>query len=63
MKPHVQRKINNIIYEINAISRELDQISNDINREFKGIGSVKCATSLQTAADNYRRVGYELRRI
>lgn len=63
MKPHVRRKINSIIYEINAISRELDEISNGLNREFKGIGSTKSASSLQSAADKYRRVGTDLRRI
>ncbi|WP_449537775.1 hypothetical protein [Ferdinandcohnia sp. Marseille-Q9671] len=63
MKPHVRQKINSIIYEINAITRELDEISNGLNHEFKGIGSVKSASSLQNAADQYRRVGHNLRRI
>jgi len=63
MKPEVRNKVNRIIYEIDAISRELESISHGIQSEFKGIGSVKCASSLQSAADKYRRVGNELRRI
>jgi len=63
MKPEVRNKVNRIIYEIDALSRELEAISHGIQSEFKGIGAVKCASSLQATADKYRRVGNELRRI
>lgn len=63
MDPQVKQKINHIIGELNSIARELDDLSNGIAREFKGIGADKCAQSLQSAAQKYRSVGHELRKI
>jgi hypothetical protein len=63
MDPKVKNKINSIIYDINAIARELEEISNGLRYEFKGIGSVKSASSLQNAAYKYKRVSQELRNI
>jgi hypothetical protein len=63
MDKAVQHKIASLIEDINAIARELDDISRGIGTEFKGIGSAKCASSLQNAAEKYRRVGHELRKI
>jgi hypothetical protein len=63
MDAKVKNKIDNIIAELNALARELDDISQGINREFKGIGAVKCASSLQSAAGKYRAVIHELRKM
>jgi hypothetical protein len=63
MDKYVQSKVSSIIAEINEIARELEEISHDIGREFKGIGSMKSAQSLQQAANKYRKVSYELRKI
>ena len=63
MDPNVKGKINRIIAESYAISRELEEISQGINREFKGIGATQCASSLQSAAQKYRNASNELRRI
>ncbi|MFK9090273.1 hypothetical protein [Bacillus salipaludis] len=63
MDAQVKNKVHTIIAELNALARELDEISNGINREFKGIGSVQSASSLQSAAGKYRTVINELRKI
>ncbi|EKN71483.1 hypothetical protein BABA_01240 [Neobacillus bataviensis LMG 21833] len=63
MDAQVKNKVQTIIAELNAIARELDEISQGINREFKGIGAVQCASSLQSAAGKYRAVTHELRKI
>jgi hypothetical protein len=63
MDKNVQGKVASIIAEINEIARELDDISQGLGREFKGIGSVKSASSLQQAANKYRKVTYELMKI
>lgn len=63
MDRKVKNKVNSIIYDINSIVRELEDISNGLRNEFKGIGSIKSATSLQSAASQYRRVSNELRKI
>jgi hypothetical protein len=61
--PKAKRKINSIIAETQSIIRELEDISNGINREFKGIGSDKCANGLHKTADKYRNVIQTLRNI
>ena len=38
MDKNVQNKIASIIAEINEIASELEDISHDLGREFKGIG-------------------------
>ncbi|MFJ5713565.1 hypothetical protein [Neobacillus sp. NPDC093127] len=63
MDAKVKNKIDSIIAELNALARELDDISQGINREFKGIGAVNCASSLQSAAGKYRAVIHELRKM
>jgi hypothetical protein len=63
MDKNVQSKVASIIADINEIARELDDISQSLGREFKGIGSVNSASSLQQAANSYRKVMYELRKI
>lgn len=59
----VQNKINSIIAEINAIASELEDVSHDLVHEFKGIGATNSASSLQQAANQYRNVTHELRKI
>jgi hypothetical protein len=63
MDKKVQNKINSIIAELNAIASELEDISHDLVREFKGIGATNSASSLQWAASKYRSVSHELRKI
>ena len=63
MDAQLKNKVETIIAELNAIARELDEISQGINREFKGIGAIQCASSLQSAAGKYRAVMHELRKI
>lgn len=63
MDKNVQNKVASIIADINEIARELEDISQGLGREFKGIGSVKSAASLEQAANKYRKVTYELRKI
>jgi uncharacterized protein YicC (UPF0701 family) len=63
MDKNLQSKVTSIVAEINEIARELDDISHELGREFKGIGSTKSAASLQQAASKYRNVTHELRKI
>ena len=63
MDKNVQSKVASIIADINEIARELEDISQGLGREFKGIGSMRSASSLQQAANKYRKVTYELRKI
>jgi hypothetical protein len=63
MDKNVKSKVTSIIAEINEIARELEDISQGLGREFKGIGSMKSASSLQQAANKYRNVMHELRKI
>lgn len=63
MDPKVKSKISRIAAEADAIARELEDISQGLSREFKGIGSVKAASGLSKSADKYRYVSSQLRRI
>ncbi|MBM7618445.1 hypothetical protein JOC95_000287 [Bacillus tianshenii] len=63
MDPKVKSKISSIIQEISVITRELEDISNGINHEFKGIGSNYSSASLRETAQNYRNISNELRKI
>ncbi|WP_251548757.1 hypothetical protein [Neobacillus muris] len=63
MEKELQIKINSLIVDIAAIARELEEISEGIGKEFKGIGAAKSASSLQMAANKYQSVINELRKI
>jgi hypothetical protein len=63
MDKNVQSKVAGIIADIKELARELEDISQGLGREFKGIGSMRSASSLQQAANKYRKVTYELRKI
>lgn len=63
MKEKYGHEINEIVHELNAITRELDSMSNDIAREFKGIGSSHCANGIRNLSERYRRVKRELDKI
>ena len=63
MKEKYKWEINDIVRELNAITRELDCMSNDITREFKGIGSSYCARGIRSLSERYRRVKNELNKI
>ncbi|WP_042462803.1 hypothetical protein [Neobacillus dielmonensis] len=63
MDKELQSKINSLIIDIQAVARELEEISEGIGSEFKGIGSIKSASSLQKAANKYKNVIRELRKI
>ncbi|WP_231687842.1 hypothetical protein [Bacillus sp. FJAT-27251] len=63
MDAKLKGKVNRIISESYSIARELEDIAQGIQSEFKGIGSAQCASSLRSAAQKYRNVSSELRRI
>ncbi len=56
-------KVNRAASEAYSIARELEEIANGIQSEFKGIGSNQCASSLRSAAQKYRNVSNNLRRL
>jgi hypothetical protein len=63
MDAKLKSKVNRIMAESYSIARELEDIAQGVNAEFKGIGSAQCASSLRSAAQKYRKVSDELRRI
>ncbi|PIB65663.1 hypothetical protein [Pseudomonas sp. 2822-17] len=63
MDQNLKMKVNEIIREINAVSRELEDISQGLTNEFKGIGANSCASNLLKASNHYQRVSNELRKL
>lgn len=63
MEEKDRQKINNIIYQLNAITRELDSLSYGIANEFEGIGASYCAKGIRTLSERYRYVKNELNKI
>ncbi|ADU31795.1 hypothetical protein [Evansella cellulosilytica] len=63
MDPQVRQRINSIIWEANAIAKEIDEISHGINQEFKGVSAGQSRLSLQEVADAYRKLSNEFRRL
>ncbi|PZD94577.1 hypothetical protein DNH61_16550 [Paenibacillus sambharensis] len=62
-RSRTRAEINDIIRQLHAVSRELDQLAESVGSEFKGIGSPMCASSLKSNADKYRQVAGQLSRI
>lgn len=42
--------------ELNSIIRELEDIESGVRNNFKGIGNDKCANSINTVLNNYKKV-------
>lgn len=42
--------------ELKNITRELDDIANDIRTEFKGVGSNRCSLCLRDSSDEYKKL-------
>lgn len=63
MDSRTKQELNDIIYELNVITRELDDLSEGIAREFKGIGSVQCSKGIKTISDKYTIVKNQLYKI
>lgn len=53
-------EVNAMIRELNSIIGELTDISNGLRSEFKGIGSERCATSIDAVIGNCRTVKTKL---
>lgn len=62
MDPQTRNKINELISEANRIAMRLEEISNGINSEFKGVGANFSRTSLQELAQSYRQLANEFRK-
>lgn len=63
MDSKTRQEIDDMIYQLGNISRELDSISQGIANDFKGIGVAKCANSVSHLAGRYRKVRNELLKI
>lgn len=63
MDPKTRNRINSLIAEANAIARELEDISQGINHEFKGVGANQAKLSLQKVANAYRQLSNEYRKL
>ena len=63
MKPRVKSEINDIINELGAINRELEDISEGMVNEFKGIASTLCARSIKALSNRYTYAKKELSKI
>lgn len=63
MKEKYKQEISDIIRELNYIARELDSLSYDMEKEFKGIGESYCAMGIRTLSARYRKVKNELNKI
>ncbi len=51
-----QQKLNDILYELSSIIKELDSIADGVRRDFTGIGNAKCANAIDDVAEKYRSV-------
>ena len=53
-------EVNSIISELNSIINELNSISTAMKTEFKGIGSEKCAESINSVTANCKKAKSKL---
>lgn len=60
MDPRTKQELDEIIYELNAISKELDDLSEGMAREFKGIGTLECSKGIKTLSGKYTKVKNQL---
>ncbi len=63
MDRNSQIELESIKTELQSIIDELRDISYGVNRDFDGIGSERCSTSVQNAANHYVDVKSKLNRI
>ncbi|WLR55358.1 hypothetical protein LC048_24365 [Mesobacillus subterraneus] len=59
MKPEFLADRNEIIAELNKISRELELAADDLRR-YKGIGAEQCSSSLNQLSGKYQRIKHKL---
>lgn len=60
MDPRTKQELDEIIYELNAITKELDDLSEGMAREFKGIGTLECSKGIKTLSGKYTKVKNQL---
>ncbi|SHJ28334.1 hypothetical protein SAMN05444401_2596 [Clostridium amylolyticum] len=60
MNPRTKQELDEIIYELNAITKELDDLSEGMAREFKGIGTLECSKGIKTLSGKYTKVKNQL---
>lgn len=53
-------ELNSIIAELYSISTQLDSLSDEIRRDFVGIGNEKCANKLYNVSNAFRDVRIKL---
>lgn len=63
MNAQTQSELYSIKKEMSSIIRELESISYGIGKDFIGIGSDKCAGTLNSVINNYYRVQQKLNNI
>jgi len=56
-------ELNNIIYEVDKIVKELDNISIGINNDFRNLGNERCARAVKEVSDHYKQVKVNLQKI
>lgn len=49
-------EINKIKRELKNITVELDDISNDVRTEFKGVGNNRCSQCVKDVSNEYKRL-------
>jgi hypothetical protein len=59
VKPGFLAERNEIIAELNKISRELELAADDL-RKYKGIGAEQCSSSLHQLSGKYQRIKHKL---
>lgn len=60
MDPRTKQELDEIIYELNAITKELDDLSEGMAKEFKGIGTLECSKGIKTLSGKYTKVKNQL---
>lgn len=60
MDPRTKQELDEIIYELNAITKELDDLSEGMAREFKGIGTLECSKGIKILSGKYTKVKNQL---
>ena len=53
-------QLQQIVYELDGIIRNLDDIANGVRTDFEGVGNIQCANTIEEVASHYRRVKRKL---
>ena len=56
MNSNFFQEIIKIRKELKNITRELDNIANDIRTEFKGVGNNRCSQCVKDSSDEYKKL-------